>query len=41
MSDFTDKQHKSLEETKEFYYDKYPVVRAPHTLAASSWGCEC
>ncbi|KUF85128.1 hypothetical protein AM588_10007405 [Phytophthora nicotianae] len=27
VSDFNDKKKKELEETKEFYYEKYPIVR--------------
>lgn len=32
VSDFTEKQINSLEETKEFYFDKYPVVSSPLIL---------
>ncbi|RLN88317.1 hypothetical protein BBJ28_00009446 [Nothophytophthora sp. Chile5] len=29
ISDFDDKKMVDLEETKEFYYEKYPIVRPP------------
>jgi N-acetyl-anhydromuramyl-L-alanine amidase AmpD len=38
IADFNEKQINSLEETKEFYFDKYPAVRARSVLGILTRG---